>query len=154
MQGTEVSLVALVLTGEMSVSDFSGRIKDVLIDTNLCALLIDCVAEILRREEETCATSCSVMSSSTLSIFIAEMSVTAQSKALDQVRKALEHCPHIISWSNTNLSPSLYANVLAMAYKHNRAVRFLRWGQEIPRESLREMVLKNLVSRIAFLCAD
>eukprot|EP01034_Spumella_vulgaris_P022411 gene22411-28535_t len=51
---------------------------------------------------------------------------------------------NLICWGNTNLSPDFYKETLSFAAKNSRVVRFIRWGQEIPAVSLKELAERNV----------
>jgi hypothetical protein len=51
---------------------------------------------------------------------------------------------NLICWGNTNLSPDFYKETLSFAAKNSRVVRFIRWGQEIPACTLKELAERNV----------
>jgi hypothetical protein len=50
-----------------------------------------------------------------------------KASALVEMKKAMKNEPGLICWSNSNLNPKFYKEVLLMAAKYQRVVRFIRW---------------------------
>jgi len=50
-----------------------------------------------------------------------------------------------IAWGNTNVKSKDFAEALYIAMIHNRPVKFIRWGKEIPEVPLNELFQRNLV---------
>lgn len=54
---------------------------------------------------------------------VAESRVTA----VDAMKNAILNERGVICWGNTNLMPSFYKDILGLAAKYKRVVRFVRW---------------------------
>lgn len=54
-----------------------------------------------------------------------------------------------LAWGNTNLVPKFYRDILTLAHKHGRPVRFVRWGAELPAVSLTELYTRNICRFLA-----
>lgn len=52
----------------------------------------------------------------------------------------------IIVWSPVGCSAEQYSEALAVSVQSKRAVRYIRWGMEIPVISFEELIRANLVT--------
>ena len=52
----------------------------------------------------------------------------------------------IIVWSPVGCSAEQYSEALAVSVQSKRAVRYIRWGMEIPVVSFEELIKANLVT--------
>lgn len=53
---------------------------------------------------------------------------TAMNAALKKLKDACKHEPHLVVWDDSNLTPTYaYKDLLAIANKYERIVRFIRW---------------------------
>lgn len=50
-----------------------------------------------------------------------------------------------VAWGNTNLAPRDYTSALTAAAQAQRPVVFVRWGHELPKVSLTELLRRNVV---------
>lgn len=75
---------------------------------------------------------------------IVEALADVKARVAAEVDMAMRTNPNIIVWGNTNLSPDFYKETLSFAAKNSRVVRFVRWGQELPAVSLRDLMVRNV----------
>ena len=72
---------------------------------------------------------------------------TGQS-AIDRAQKLLQSAMSssttTVAWGNTNALPRDYVCALQAAKEFKRKVRFVVWGYDLPRVSLKELLLRNL----------
>ena len=61
------------------------------------------------------------------------------------VKNAIKTEPGLICWGNENVEPVYYKEILNTCYKYKRVVRFVRWGQELPYCSLKELFKRSIV---------
>jgi hypothetical protein len=63
-----------------------------------------------------------------IELFIPEALEDVKTAALMVTKKAMKNEAGLICWSNSNLDPKSYKEVLLMAAKYQRVVRFIRWS--------------------------
>lgn len=61
------------------------------------------------------------------------------------VKAAIKTEPGVICWGNNNVEPVYYREILNTAYKYKRVVRFVRWGQELPSCSLKDLFKRSIL---------
>ena len=66
------------------------------------------------------------------------------------LKDAVKRCPQLVVWDDSNLTPTYaYKDLLAMAAKYGRIVRFVRWGQELAQQPLHILLKRNILNYLA-----
>ena len=78
------------------------------------------------------------------------MTKEAAIKTIRNIKSAMETSEAILCWDTAaSIKPEFYQSVLKHAYKYRRAVRFVRWGKELPLVSFQTLIFRNLTTFLA-----
>lgn len=143
----EQGLVLLLLTGAISLEIFVDRI----LALNLgCSDVIPTFLQVCSEYMETVRSE-NRMTSKTVDIFIREAvfpyGVTNAQANLQHAVATRPECS--VAWGNTNLRSKDYECALQLAEWSGRPVEFIRWGDELPRLDISELLRRNLQRFVA-----
>ena len=138
----EQGLVFLLLNGAISLEIFIERLLALELGASD---VIPLFLQVISEQAEILGSEFS-MKSSTVDIYIREAifphGVTSAQGALSHAANTRPDRP--VAWGNTNLRPRDYESALHLAERTGRPVEFARWGCELPRVEITELLRRNL----------
>mmetsp|Transcript_5429 Transcript_5429/g.5567 ORF Transcript_5429/g.5567 Transcript_5429/m.5567 type:complete len:422 (-) Transcript_5429:747-2012(-) len=135
MKDTEQGLLSLLFTGACTFKDIEVPLRSALPE-KIIEAYISVVKKAIKNNE--------TMVSKTIDINIAQAMTYATQTAKSSLRDMARSSDKVVVWSNTNLFPDQFADILAIAVQTKRPLRFIRWGYELPKVSFEELIERNI----------
>lgn len=135
LKDMEQGMLTALLSGSVKMEEIEVKLRDSLPD--------ECKDDFMAVLKEIMVGY--KMNSATIDIFIPEAIPYGVNTAKSTLRDASRICEHVVTWSNTNLAAKDYTDALNLAMQNKRSVRFVRWGVELPRVSLKELISRNFL---------
>jgi hypothetical protein len=135
LKDMEQGMLTALLSGSVKMEEIEEKLRDSLPD--------ECKDDFMTVLKEIMVGY--KMNSATIDIFIPEAIPYGVNTAKSTLRDASRTCERAVTWSNTNLAAKDYTDALNLAMQNKRSVRFVRWGVELPRVTLKELISRNLL---------
>jgi len=138
---SEQMLLLLLFSGDIGIEEFETRVRATPTCMEAPPEVTECLVQVVKEQHAAGAT----LTTPTLDIYIFQ----AIAYSVQQTHKALavgaQKEKQIVCFGNTNLTPEHFGEALGVAMAFKRTVRFVRWGVELPRVPLKELLTRNVL---------